>query len=174
MPFFVGLDWASTAHAVCVIDEQGRIQWQGTIPHSAAGLAECVRRLHGFGRPEARRIAIERPSGVVIDTLVDAGFPVVPIHPNVVKASRPRYSSAGRKDDAGDAFLLADLLRTDGLRFRRSAPCLTRPAPCAPSSVAATTSSPSASRSPISSAPCSSASGPAPAASSPRLTRPSP
>jgi transposase len=118
MPFFVGLDWAATAHAVCVIDERGSIQWQGAVPHSAAGLAELVGRLRSVGAPAALRIAIERPSGVVIDTLVDAGFPVVPIHPNVVKASRPRYSSAGRKDDAGDAFLLADLLRMDGHRFR--------------------------------------------------------
>jgi transposase len=122
MPFFVGLDWASTAHAVCVIDEQGHIQWQGTVPHSAAGLAELVGRLRHVGAPETLRIAIERPSGVVIDTLVEAGFPVVPIHPNVVKASRPRYSSAGRKDDAGDAFLLADLLRLDGHRFRSLGP----------------------------------------------------
>jgi transposase len=122
MPFFVGLDWASTTHAVCVIDEQGRIQWQGTVPHSAAGLAELVGRLRGVDAPAALRIAIERPSGVVIDTLVDAGFPVVPIHPNVVKASRPRYSSAGRKDDSGDAFLLADLLRLDGHRFRSLGP----------------------------------------------------
>jgi transposase len=122
MPFFVGLDWAATTHAVCVIDERARIQWQGVIPHSAAGLAELVRRLRGFGPPEALRVAIERPSGVVIDTLVEASFQVVPIHPNVVKASRPRYSSAGRKDDSGDAFLLADLLRTDGHRFRSLCP----------------------------------------------------
>ena len=45
-------------------------------------------------------------------------FTVVPIHPNVVKATRPRYSAAGGKSDPGDAFLLADLLRTDGHRFR--------------------------------------------------------
>ena len=122
MPCFVGLDWASTAHAVCVIDEQGHIQWQGTVPHSAAGLADLVDRLRRVGAPETLRIAIERPSGVVIDTLVEAGFPVVPIHPNIVKASRPRYSSAGRKDDAGDAFLLADLLRLDGPRFRALCP----------------------------------------------------
>lgn len=49
---------------------------------------------------------------------LEAGFPVVPIHPNVVKARRPRYSGAGGKSDPGDADLLADLLRTDGHRFR--------------------------------------------------------
>jgi transposase len=42
----------------------------------------------------------------------------VPIHPNVVKASRPRYRAATGKCDRGDAYLLADLLRTDGHRFR--------------------------------------------------------
>ena len=49
---------------------------------------------------------------------MQAGLDVVPIHPNVVKATRPRYSAAGGKSDPGDAFLLADLLRTDGHRFR--------------------------------------------------------
>jgi len=53
-----------------------------------------------------------------VDALVAAGHPVVPIHPNAVKAARPRYRSSGAKDDRGDAYLLADLLRTDGHRFR--------------------------------------------------------
>src|SRR5207245_11479901 len=52
------------------------------------------------------------------DLLVDAGLEVVPIHPNALKASRPRYSAAGGKSDPGDAFILADVLRTDGHRFR--------------------------------------------------------
>jgi Transposase len=37
---FVGLDWASTAHAVCVLDSIGAVQWRGSVPHSAEGLAE--------------------------------------------------------------------------------------------------------------------------------------
>ena len=47
----------------------------------------------------------------------------MPIHPNVVKACRPRYRAAGGKSDPGDAFMLADILRTDGHRFRPLAPC---------------------------------------------------
>jgi transposase len=115
---FVGLDWASTAHAVCVLDPTGTVRWRGSVPHSAEGLAELVRRLHQFGPPETVHVAIERPSGVVIDTLLEASVRVVPIHPNVVKASRSRYSAAHAKSDDGDGYLLADLLRTDGHRFR--------------------------------------------------------
>jgi transposase len=80
------------------------------------------RRLARHGAPADLPVAIERPSGLVVDTLVAAGHPVAPIHPNVVKASRPRYRAAGGKSDGGDAYLLADLLCTDGHRFRRLSP----------------------------------------------------
>src|SRR2546427_12938627 len=118
MNFFVGLDWASQAHAVCVLDATGQVRWQGSVPPSAEGLAELRRQLARFGPPASIPIALERPSGLVVDTLLDAGHPVVPIHPNALKASRPRYSAAGGKSDPGDAFILGDLLRTDGHRFR--------------------------------------------------------
>ena len=42
MTFFVGLDWAARTHAVCVLDETGTIRWRGTVPHTAAGLAETA------------------------------------------------------------------------------------------------------------------------------------
>jgi len=113
--FFAGLDWASRTHSVCIIDERGTVCEQFEVTHDAAGLAQLPRRLIHYGRPA---VAIERPSGMVVDTLVEAGFAVVPIHPNVVKATRPRYRSHGAKSDASDAYLLADLLRTDGARFQ--------------------------------------------------------
>jgi len=112
---FAGLDWASRTHAVCVIDEHGTVCRQFEVAHSAAGLAELQRHLAACGKPP---VAIERPSGLVVDTLIEAGFTVVPIHPNAVQATRPRYRSHGAKSDAGDAYLLADLLRTDGHRFK--------------------------------------------------------
>lgn len=118
MRFSVGIDWASQAHAVCIIDQSGRVHWQGSVPHTAEGLAELLGRLRRVRRRGPVRVALERPSGLLVDTLVDAGFSVVPIHPNALKASRPRYSAAGGKSDPGDAFILADLLRTDGHRFR--------------------------------------------------------
>ena len=116
---FAGLDWASQTHAACVIDERGSVVVQFEIRHDAAGLAELCRRLRSAG---ATAVAIERPSGLIVDALLEAGFTVVPIHPNVVKATRPRYRSHGGKSDASDAYLLADLLRTDGHRFKPLAP----------------------------------------------------
>lgn len=118
MPYTVGLDWAQDDHAVCVIDEQAQVHLRCTVAHSASGLADLIQQLRRVAGPAALPIAVERPSGLLIDTLVEAGFPVVPIHPNALKASRPRYSAAQGKSDPGDAFILADLLRTDGHRFR--------------------------------------------------------
>jgi len=122
MRFLVGIDWASLAHAVCILDETGHIHWQGSVPHTAEGLAQLLGHLRRFRRRGLVRVALERPSGVLVDTLLEAGFEVVPIHPNALKASRPRYSAAGGKSDPGDAFILADLLRTDGHRFRSLRP----------------------------------------------------
>ena len=120
----VGIDWGGVRHAVCVVDEaQGTIAARFEVAHTAAGLAELERRLAKFGPPSALPVAIERPSGLLVETLVEAGHPVVPIHPNVVKASRPRYRAAGGKSDQSDSYLLGDLLRTDGHRFRPLQPC---------------------------------------------------
>ena len=117
---FVGLDWAAQAHAVCIVDDQGRMLDHFDVVHDHDGLAGMMRRLARFG---ARlRIAIERPDGLLVDALVDAGHEVVPIHPNALKACRPRYRCHGGKTDATDAYILADVLRTDGHRFRALTP----------------------------------------------------
>ena len=123
MPYFGGLDWGGTGHAICVLDPTGAVMLRLEVKHDAAGLAELRKRLARLAPAGDIPIAIERPSGLIVDTLVEAGYPVVPIHPNVVKACRPRYRAAGGKSDPGDAFMLADILRTDGHRFRPLKPC---------------------------------------------------
>jgi transposase len=115
---FAGIDWASTKHDVCVLDPQGQVLSRFEIPHTAEGLSQLLQRLLRFAAVEELAVALERPSGLLVDTLLEAGFQVVPIHPNALKASRPRYSAAPAKSDPGDAYIAADLLRTDGHRFR--------------------------------------------------------
>lgn len=116
--YFAGIDWASKAHAVCVVDGAGRVVLRLDIPHSQEGIERLIRQLKSF---QGLRIAIERPSGVLVDALIEAALTVVPIHPNVLKASRARYRGAGKTDPA-DAYMLADILRTDGHRFRSLEP----------------------------------------------------
>lgn len=119
---FAGLDWGGERHAVCVVDEVGKVVVHFEAAHDAEGLASLLKRFGKLAPAAELPVAIERPSGLVVDTLVAAGHPVVPVHPNVVKACRPRYRAAGGKHDLGDAYLLADVLRTDGHRFRPLTP----------------------------------------------------
>jgi transposase len=112
------LDWGATAHAVCIVDGTGKAVARIEGRHDAVGLADMLTRLRKLAPPAELPIAIERPSGLIVDALIEAGHPVIPIHPNVVKACRPRYRAAGGKSDPGDAYMLADILRTDGHRFR--------------------------------------------------------
>ena len=63
-------------------------------------------------------VAVERPDGLLIERLLDAGLHVIAVHPNQVAAMRPRFSAAGGKSDSFDAFVLAELARTDSHRFR--------------------------------------------------------
>jgi len=117
MSFFVGLDWGGQSHAVCVLDAAGAVVDRFQIAHDRDGLAALASRLRKRGPADQIPIAIERPSGLLIDTLVEVGFAVTPIHPNVVKACRPRYRAVAAKSDPGDAYILADILRTDGHRL---------------------------------------------------------
>jgi transposase len=110
-----GLDWARDDHALSIVDGRGRELERHIIDHSAAGLARLLAVLARAGVGE---VAIERPDGPVVETLLGAGITVVVISPNQVKNLRGRYGSAGNKDDRFDAYVLADTLRTDRARLR--------------------------------------------------------
>lgn len=111
--YFVGLDRAGQEHAAYVINAHAQIIWRATIPQTAIGLADLRSRPAQLAPPATLSVAVERPSGLP----VDGGVTVVPVHPGALKASRARYAAA-RGSDAGDAFIPADLPRTDGHRFR--------------------------------------------------------
>jgi transposase len=112
---FAGVDWASAEHAVCVVDGEGRIVEGRRYRHDERGIRALCTRLLDLG---VELVAVERPDGLLIERLLDAGLSVVAIHPNQVAAMRPRYSAAGGKSDSFDAFVLAELARTDAHRFR--------------------------------------------------------
>lgn len=112
---FAGVDWASEEHAVCVNDTDGRIVEGRRYRHDEVGISALCARLLEL---DVALVAIERPDGLMVERLLDAGLSVIAIHPNQVAAMRPRYSNAGGKSDSFDAFVLAELARTDSHRFR--------------------------------------------------------
>jgi transposase len=115
---FVGIDWASRAHELCVVDEAGAVVERFAFAHSERGISEALERLRRLACPGELPVAIERPDGLLVDRLLEAGHPVVAIHANAFHAARPRWEGAGSKSDPGDAYRLADLLRSDHRRLR--------------------------------------------------------
>src|SRR5215831_14583877 len=118
----VGWDWASQAHDVTVLDDAGAVLDRWAFPHTEAGWAMALARLRCHGEPGDLPVIIEKTSGLVVDRLLAAGHPVVPVHPNSFHAARPRWGASGAKSDPGDSYKLADYLRTDGHRLRRLEP----------------------------------------------------
>jgi transposase len=113
-----GIDWASEAHEVCV-SEEGRVNERFSAGHDERGIAALAGRLVGLG---VERVAIERPDGILVERLLAAGLEVLAIHPNQVKAARARFAVAHGKSDRFDAYVLAELARTDAHRFRALVP----------------------------------------------------
>jgi transposase len=111
---YAGIDWAAKLHVVCVVDAAGAIRARFQVPNTGKGFAGLCRRLVKLG---VAAVAIERPDGPLVEALLDLGLQVVVVTPRQVKALRSRYGASGAKSDPADAYLLADVLRTDGHRL---------------------------------------------------------
>lgn len=109
-----GIDWASSEHAVAVVDEHGIQRQRRTVPHTKAGIGQLVAMLSRAGVTE---VGIERGDGPLVEALIAAPFTVYVIAPNQIRNLRRRCGSAGNKDDHFDAYVLADTLRTDRHRL---------------------------------------------------------
>ncbi len=112
---YAGVDWASEKHDVLIGDETGEEILAATFVHDEAGVRGLCRALVRHG---VRLVAIERPDGLLVERLLDAGLRILPLHPNQVAATRDRFRASGGKSDRFDAFVLCELARTDHHRFR--------------------------------------------------------
>lgn len=122
LTWFVGFDWASRQHRVCLIDAAGVRVAERDVSHDGTGLQElCVWLLKQTGaqQPQQIAVAIETPHGPVVEALLERGFAVFAINPKQLDRFRDRFSVAGAKDDSRDAFVLGTSLRTDRHAFRR-------------------------------------------------------
>jgi transposase len=116
---YAGVDWAKDEHAVLVADERGERLVEGVLAHDEQGIVALCRLLCDHG---VERVAVERPDGLLVERLLDAGLCVLALHPNQVKAARARFRAQGGKSDRFDAFVLCELARTDAHRFRALVP----------------------------------------------------
>jgi transposase len=120
--YFVGIDWATAEHAVCVLGRDGRRIARFAVRHSSDGFSELATRLGRLGEPASVVAAIERPDGRLVDVLLEAGHPVVPVKSTAIKIWREAEVLSGAKSDPGDAEVIADYLRLRIDRLRPVAP----------------------------------------------------
>jgi hypothetical protein len=94
------------------------------VAHTAVAVHEAVQWIceQTGTAPEAIAIGIETPRGVLVDTFIELGFSVFALNPKQLDRFRDRFTVAGAKDDAEDAHVLGDALRTDRRAFRRVRP----------------------------------------------------
>ncbi len=111
---FVGVDWAEDHHDVCVMAEDGTVLAKRRVPDSVVGIGE----LHALVAEQAKDddvvvVGIEIDRGLLVGSLVSAGYEVFAINPMASARYRDRHAVSGAKSDPGDAKVLADLVRTD-------------------------------------------------------------
>jgi transposase len=119
---FVGHDWAEDHHDVVVLDVEGARLAGARVGEGVEGVA----RFHALvaelvDDPAEVMIGTETDRGLFVGALVTAGYQVFAVNPKAVDRYRDRHRQAGGKSDAGDAKVLADLVRTDRHLHRRVA-----------------------------------------------------
>jgi transposase len=121
--WFVGIDWATQSHSVCLVDAEGRQVAHRQLAHDGSGLRELCNWLLEKTKavPGQIAVAIEMPHGPVVEMLLEHGFAVFAINPKQLDRFRDRFTVAGAKDDRRDAHVLGASLRTDRAAFRRLA-----------------------------------------------------
>ncbi len=116
---FVGHDWAETHHDLHIEDEQGTRLAKGRVTEGIDGVARFHELLAPFvDDPADVTIATETDRGLFVAAMVASGYRVLAVNPMSTSRYRERHSTSGAKSDPGDAFVLAELARTDGHNHR--------------------------------------------------------
>jgi transposase len=97
----IGIDWAEEFHDIALGTQEKGVIEQFRIDHGPAGVAALIERaLRLEPDPAEVRVVLETRHGLLVEALLDAGFTVVPVNPDVVARRR---GPARKKDDAEDA-----------------------------------------------------------------------
>jgi transposase len=116
----VGIDWAESFHDVALGRPGEGVIEQFRIEHTAAGVSRLVARcLELESDPAEVRVVVETRHGVLVESLIDAGFTVLPVNPDLVARRR---GPAKKKDDAEDARICCLLALDQFLELRKLIP----------------------------------------------------
>ena len=116
----VGIDWARNTHQVLVLDKEGCELLSMRVDHDPAALQELATELRQLqSEPSQVRVCIEHHNGALLEWLLDQGYAVYALNPKSAERGRERYRASGAKDDRIDAFVLADIIRTDAGYLRQ-------------------------------------------------------
>ena len=120
MPVYIGIDWSQTKHDVCFLNEAGAPIVRQILAHSPEGFQKLEAHRQQLGVPASEcLVGIETAHNLLIDFLWGHGYhQVFVIPPSVVNSTRGRYRQSGARTDQSDAFVLADVLRTDRARLQ--------------------------------------------------------
>lgn len=111
---FVGDDWSEDGHDICVMDEDGERLAARSLPEGLEGIRTFHQLVADHADDAAEVVVgVETDRGLWVHALTAAGYQVYAINPLAVSRYRDRHNVAGAKSDAGDAKVLADLVRTD-------------------------------------------------------------
>jgi len=111
---FVGDDWAEDHHDVHVMDTTGARLGTRRLPEGLPGIGQLHELLAQHAdEPGQVVVGIETDRGLWVQALLAAGYQVYAINPLAAARYRDRHQVSGAKSDAGDAKVLADLVRTD-------------------------------------------------------------
>jgi len=108
-----------------VMDEAGKVLAKRRLPEGVTGISQLHGLVGGFLGEEADEsevlVGIETDRGPWVTALLAAGYRVFPVNPLLSSRYRDRHGVSGAKSDAGDAHMLADLVRTDSHQLREAA-----------------------------------------------------
>ena len=125
MRLFAGDDWAEDHHDIEVMDQAGKVLAKKRLPEGVAGMAQLHELIGRFVPEHADEaevvIGIETDRGPWVAALIAAGYVVFPVNPLQASRYRERHGVSGAKSDAGDAHMLADMVRTDSHQLRAAA-----------------------------------------------------
>jgi transposase len=119
---FVGVDWGERHHDLCLLDQGGAVLAARRIADGLAGVGELHALVAAHAQDPAQVVVgIETDRGLLVGTLLVAGYRVYAVNPQVVGRYRGRHQVSRAKSDRGDAKVLADLVRTDRHNHRQVA-----------------------------------------------------